>query len=185
MKSSTTKPRCVLLDANIVIVAHELGIWDSLKNAYKITLPAVVSRREALFYFKDNQKIQIRLSEQIITHEIDEIEGTVEELSELVSLFEPWFLDTLDPGELEALALIHSERVNNITFCTGDGPAIKALVMIGATGLGISLESALNKIGLTKKLQNQYTEQYYKKCCNEGGLNLVQGIGIRPKKKKK
>ena len=69
MKSSTTKPRCVLLDANIVIVAHELGIWDSLKNAYKITLPAVVSRREALFYFKDNQKIQIRLSEQIITHE--------------------------------------------------------------------------------------------------------------------
>jgi hypothetical protein len=173
----------VLLDANIVIIAHELGVWDLLKNAYEITLPAIVCRREALYYFKDGEKLQIQLREQIKSGEIDEIEGTGDELNKLVNLFESYFLDTLDAGELEALALIYSRRVNNAVFCTGDGPAIKALVMMGASGLGISLETALNKIGLTKKLRIQYTEDFYKKCCNQGGLNLAQGLGIRPKKK--
>ena len=36
------KPRLLLLDADIVITAHSLGIWEQLKAAYEIAVPALV-----------------------------------------------------------------------------------------------------------------------------------------------
>ena len=38
------KPRLLLLDADIVITAHSLGIWEQLKAAYEIAVPATIVR---------------------------------------------------------------------------------------------------------------------------------------------
>lgn len=150
MTASTTKPRCVLLDANVVIESHKLGVWPKLKSAYQLVLPATVSRREALYYFTRRGREVIKIREQIATGEIIELEATADELIDLPGIFAPWFLDTLDPGEIEALALLRANKATGASFCTSDAPAIKALAMIHMSHLGISLETLLAKIGLPK-----------------------------------
>ncbi len=182
MKTSTTKPRCVLLDANVVIESHELGVWEELRAGYRLTVPATVSRREALFYFAGRRKVRVDLPGQIRRSDIDELEASVEELADLYGTFESWFLDTLDPGELEALALLKAGRATGCSFCTSDAPAIKALVMLGMSNWGVSLETLLSRIGLTKKFKTQFQESFFKSCCRQGSLNLVTRDGLREKR---
>jgi hypothetical protein len=44
------RPRLPLLDANIVIEAHCLGIWEKLTRAVEIVLPSTVADEEVQFY---------------------------------------------------------------------------------------------------------------------------------------
>jgi hypothetical protein len=179
MRTLTTKPRCVLLDANIVIESHRLGVWDHLKNRCQLSLPAIVSKHEALFCIIDGHKVEIHLLEQIRNGEIVELEATADEVSKLYEVFEPWFLESLDPGETEALALMQAGRLSNTLFCTSDSPAIMALAMIHMSHLGLSFETLLGQVGLTKSLQKQFSESFFKSCTKKGNLNLVTGWGLK------
>ena len=179
MRNLTTKPRCVLLDANVVIESHELEVWDQLKSRCRLTLPATVSRREVLYCFLGGCKVEIHLQEQIRSREIDELEATAEEVSILFGIFESWFLETLDPGETEALALLQTGRLSEVIFCTSDAPAIKALAMMGMSHMGVSFETRLARSGLTKSLKKQFLETFFKGCIRQGSLNLVTRNGLR------
>jgi hypothetical protein len=169
----------VLLDANIVIESHKLGIWDQLKVSYKLTLPAIVRRGEVLYCFIDGRKVAINLENQVVNKEIDELEATAQEVGALFRIFESWFLETLDPGETEALALLETRNLSEFVFCTSDAPAIKALVMLGKSSSGVSLETLLAKIGLTKNLQKQFSEPFFEGCCKQGSVNLITRTGLR------
>jgi hypothetical protein len=178
MTASSTKPRCVLLDANIVIEAHNLGVWSNLKSHYQLILPATVCKREALFYLVSGQRVVIKLEDEIRSGEVLELEATAAELQELSRVFESWFLDTLDPGESEALSLLLTSKVAGVTFCTSDAPAIKALAMIGMSYLGIPFEALLSKIGLTKNLDVQFTIDFFKRNTKIGQQNLITRYGL-------
>jgi len=67
--------KCVLLDANIIIESHKVGVWEKL---------------------------------------IDRI---------------------------ESLSLIKSGKLQNMLFCSSDGPAIQTLAMIGHSNAGISMDA--------------------------------------------
>jgi len=174
----TTKRKYVLLDANVVIESHKLRVWSNLKSSYKLVLPAAVSKREALFYFVGNQKRIIKLRAEIDRSEIVELEATVGDLASLYTVFEQFYLDILDPGEFEALALLQAGKAIETSFCTSDAPAIKALAMMHMSHLGISLETMLARIGLTKNLDQQFTEEFFKHNLKMGQLNLVTGWGL-------
>jgi hypothetical protein len=138
-----------------------------------------VRRGESLYYWHEGDKIAIDLEPQVIKSEIDELEATAEEITALYSIYEPWFVQTLDPGETEALALYNSRILKDVMFCTGDAPAIKAFVMLGKSSLGISFETLLSKCGLTKSLKRQFTEPFFQSCCKQGSYNLITGTGLR------
>lgn len=178
MTASSMKPRCVLLDANVVIEAHNLGVWSSLKSHYQLILPTTVSRREVLFYLVSGHRIAIKLEDEIRSGEVLELEATADELQELYRVFESWFLDTLDPGEIEALALLQANKAQAASFCTSDAPAIKALAMIGMSHLGISFEILLSKIGLTKNLEVQFTNDFLERNTRIGQQNLITRYGL-------
>jgi len=181
VKTSIIKPKCTLLDANIVIEAHSLGVWEEMKTRYRLILPAVVSRQEALYYLYDGRSIPIELTSQITNGDIDEYQATVVELEILNNTFENWFMQTLDSGEIEALALLQAGKATDTTFCTGDAPAIKALSMLGLSSQGISFERLLSKIGISKKLQPQFREDFFKRHSNSGSINFILGDGLRAK----
>lgn len=42
--------KCVLLDANIIIEAYELGIWEKLVEKTEVSVSSIVAHKEALFY---------------------------------------------------------------------------------------------------------------------------------------
>jgi len=177
---ATQKLRFVL-DAMVVIKAHELGIWELLLERAPILLPATVVRDEA-FYFDTEpgeKRYSINLKDLIDSGKIMEEEASVAELKNLHDIFDSITLEGLDPGESEALALVKSGRLGDVLFCTSDKAAIRALALMGCSEHGISFEELLTKYGLQKPLDNQYTQGFFKAHLSKGKQDKITGIGLR------
>jgi hypothetical protein len=69
------KPKLLLLDADIVITAHELGIWQQLKADYRVAIPATIVR-EARYFKSEKGGRSITLQAEIDRGEIDCLEAT-------------------------------------------------------------------------------------------------------------
>jgi hypothetical protein len=179
MTARTTKPRCVLLDANIVIEAHALKIWTELKDRYELILPSIVIIDEAK-YFRSSKRgsRSIRLREQITKGEVRQLTATATEYAQLYEIFDSMFLQTLDPGETEALTLLQANTIPGTFFCTSDAPAIKALAMLGLSERGISMEMLMSKVGLKKTLETQFTEDFFKANVRHGQIARITGEGL-------
>lgn len=179
MTARITKPQCVLLDANVVIKAHELNIWLHLTDQYQLILPSTVIRNEAR-YFKAASGVhaQITLQPLVEQGKITELTATIEELANVNALFASWFFETLDPGEIEALALLKANKAPGAYFCSSDGPAIQALGMIAMSERGISMETLLIKVGLRKNLPKEYQERFFRKHLRLGQKRRITGEGL-------
>lgn len=180
MTAKTTKPRCVLLDADVVIEAHELGIWQTLIERSKVLLPSIVVHDEALFFRRDIGGIPEGINLPILVQagKVIEVAATIEEIVALRALFDRVFIETLHDGEIEALALLKAGKALGSLFCTGDAHAIQALAMAGMPERGISLETLLRSIGLGRRLRKQFTEGFFKQNLRVGQVNRVTGQGL-------
>ncbi|HEA67641.1 MAG TPA: hypothetical protein ENI07_12575 [Desulfobacterales bacterium] len=75
-------PKCVLLDACIVIEAHKLGIWENIIEKAEITVSSIVAHDESLFYSIQESKIPESIDLKSL---IDE--GKIKEISCLYLAF--------------------------------------------------------------------------------------------------
>lgn len=148
------QPRSLLLDADIVIKAYQLGIWDSLKRRCRIAVVAIVAYQEAKYFKSGRGTQQIRLSEQVAGREVCCLEATAEELICAVADFASAFTDALHDGEKEALALLVGGRFPEYSFCTGDINAIQAAGMLGVDSHLVSFETLIKELGLGTSLRN-------------------------------
>lgn len=110
---------------------------------------------------------------------IKEISATLAEMESLRGVFDKGFVQGLGDGELEALALIKSNRIGDALFCTADAAAIRALAMLGHSDLGISMEILLKKTGLQKSLDKQFTDKFFRENRIVGQQNRITGQGLR------
>jgi len=168
----------VLLDANVVIKAHELGIWSQLTERYELLLPGIVISDEARYFKTTKRHKAIRLQEAVIKGQISQLSATADEFAQLYSVFASWFLETLDSGEAEALALLKANKAPGAYFCTSDAPAIRALAMMTMSEQGISMEMLLTKIGLQRNLERQYTEDFFRDNIRQGQIARITGEGL-------
>lgn len=178
----TTKPRFLLLDANIVIKAHELEIWTPLCNAFEIAVPSIIVRDEAHLYFQkeSDQGFPISLPQQVEEGTIKEWEANGAEIAGLLANFDSLFQQIIDSGEAEALACLIARPDEDLGFCTADGPAIKALAMIGMASRGLSFEAALKVSGLSRRLPPHFTDVFFQKHLGIGKQNRITGEGLSP-----
>lgn len=172
--------KCVLLDANIVIESHKIGVWEKLIDRVEIVVSSIVAHKESLFYSELEGKIPepINLKQLIQGGKLKEISATPEEMADFLNYFDRVFVFGLDDGEIESLALIKSGKVKDTLFCSSDGPAIQALSMIGHSDAGISMEMLLKQTGLQKSLECQFSDAFFKKHITKGSENFIQGVGI-------
>lgn len=181
MTKKGTTLKCVLLDANIIIEAYKLGIWEELIERVEFTVSSIVANDEVLFFSKQENKIPtpINLRSLIEEGKINELSATQEEMTSFMEIFDSVFSQGLDPGELESLSLIETGKAGDSMFCTSDAPAIKALAMMGRSDAGISMESILKKAGLQKRLSKQFTDNFFKALIKEGQQNRITGMGLK------
>jgi hypothetical protein len=172
--------KCVLLDANIIIESHKVGVWEKLTEKVEIVVSSIVAHKEALFYSEVEGKIPepIHLKQLIQDGKIKEISASPEEIADFLNYFDRVFVFGLDDGEIESLALIKSEKIKDTLFCSSDGPAIQALAMIGHSDAGISMEMLLKETGLQKNIECQFSDAFFQKHLKKGTENLIQGVGI-------
>ena len=147
------KSRLVILDANVIIRAFAGNFWTSLVSQYDISVNSFVLHNEVYYYTDESgKKVNIDLAAELANGKIKEITATTDQIKNLINKVNPSFLDRIDDGEQEALALLLTGDFDDFKYCTGDTRAIKALSSLGLGTLGISLEELLTAIGQKNKL---------------------------------
>ena len=175
-----TKPKLLLLDADIVIGAHQYGVWESLLDAADIAVAETVARTEAQFYSKEAAGIpvEINLPRLIEEGRVTELSASLEDIASISSIFDGNNRVELHPGEMESLALLYSNNADGRLFCTADAVAIQAAAMLGMSEQAIALEKVLTNTGLQHSLSHQYTDEYFQRLIRKGQERRMMGEGV-------
>ncbi|MBU2234101.1 MAG: type II toxin-antitoxin system VapC family toxin [Proteobacteria bacterium] len=154
--------KLLLLDADVVIDLHTLGLFDRIIKGYEIHVTKTVLDEAS--YFKSGgarTKIDIRDRVTIIENVAVEHLQTVRNEAKEARL-------GIDPGELEAIACLIQEG-EGLIFCTCDQAAIKLLSFMNFEKRSVSTEKALRTTGYQKKnLYPRHWEKTFTQCIREG-----------------
>jgi hypothetical protein len=104
--------KLLLLDADVIIDLHSLGLFEKIGKAYEVQVTKTVLN-EAAFFKKEGKrfKINIRSSVRIIEEvDLESLKMVQQEAKEARL--------GIDPGELESIAYLIS--ADNMTFCSCD-----------------------------------------------------------------
>jgi hypothetical protein len=167
----------LLLDADVIIDLHRLGLWKQITKSHKVSIPSIILRKEVYFYEDENGiRHNINLDKEIgIT--FNELSCSAEELLSFKERFDRVFQEDLHEGEEEALVLLQKQE--DLLLCTCDHAAIKALALLELPTQGISFENLLKKTGINKKLEFKHTQKRFKKYLDEGSIMKIQGWGLK------
>ena len=168
-----------LLDACIIIDAHSLGVWAALVDTGKIVAPSIVVHDEVQFFETEQGMIPtpIDLRTLLAANKIKEASATAFEMHEVLDHFDRNTQEGLDPGEIEALAIIMQDAENEMRFCTADRAAVEAIAMLGLSERGISMECMLDELGFHRTLPSKCTEHRFRQYLENGKVMRIQGKG--------
>lgn len=171
----------LLLDADVIIDLHKLGLWKQITKNHQINIPSIILHREVYFYEDDSgTRHNITLDNEIgVT--VNELSCSAEELLSFKGNFDRVFQEELHNGEKEALILLQKQE--DLLLCTCDYAAIKALALLDLSDKGISFENLLKKSGINKKLEYKHSEKRFRKYLKEGSIMRIQERGLKRDKK--
>lgn len=165
----------VLLDADVVIEAFRLGIWESLTTKVDVYVASSVAG-EAGHYFdpETGARKTINLQAEADAGRITIGEGDAIQMSRVDNTCRPFLLD-LHIGELESIALVQTEGLD---FCTADHAAARAMAVLDLSEKAMSLEGILKKNGLTPKVRIKpyYSAATMSAWLREGSILRVQAF---------
>jgi len=159
--------KLLLLDADVVIDLHTLGMFEKMQNSYDLYITKEVFK-ESKYYPIKGKKIPIKFSKKVTV--IDNVK--LKHLNKVQKEAREARL-AIDPGEATSIAyLLQSEKP--IPFCTCDKAGIKLLSYMELEQESVSVESAFKKAGHQSKLWPRHTEANFKKCINDGKVLRIQ-----------
>ena len=89
----------------------------------------------------------------------------------------------LDPGELESLTIL-GQPGQDALFCTADGGAIRAAVMLDLVEKTVSAEELLRRVGLGRSFESQelwhLSARRFQRVARQAGIDKVQCLGSDP-----
>lgn len=170
------KLRLLLLDANVLLELHRLGLWSRACERCEFLIVRTVVE-EAMFYFDDSgQKVFIELDESAGTFRA--VETDLPTISAFRGRFTKLFLERMDVGEQEALAYL-VEKNRDCMISSADAVAWRTLGLLGLRDQGVSLEEVLGRIGLSGNLEWQFTRAFREKWMAEGFREGLHGGSLR------
>jgi hypothetical protein len=176
-RKRTTRPSLVLLDADVIIDLHKFGVWDEILSSYNVIIFSIILRREAYFYEDDkDHRYPIDL-EKDAGKRFTELSVTAGNLRRFADRFDSVLQAEIHDGEKEALLLVSENE--EYKFCTCDGPAARALGILGLGDRGISFERLLKGAGITKGLLPKHRKDTMQRYLREGSIMRIQGRGLK------
>ena len=162
-----TMRKLLLLDADVVIDLHSLGLFGKISKAYDICLTRNVFD-EARYFKKNGARIDIDVKDITIIENVDlETLRKVQREAKEARL-------AIDPGESASIAhLLQAEEP--VTFCSCDQAAIKLISYMELERKSISLEKALRNAGYHERtLYSRHLQKTFKACIKEGKALRIQ-----------
>lgn len=121
----TKKLKQVLADANVVINAHEYHFWEQLCSAYRIALSASVLENELFYFTSAKRKKGLNPFSWIKQGKVIQIDADIKSLDMVSRKLTSDYKASLDLGEFESLAILHSKDYSEILFSTADKALLK------------------------------------------------------------
>ncbi len=171
--------RLVILDANIVIYLHQLGIWPQVVDRCEIILGRTVAEQEVLFYEVDDERHEIDLAKDIAESRVQVVDVLASEVVKFRSRFESLYMEGLHAGETESLVYLALNPQLETRVCSADKVVFRVLPHIGLSERGISLEELLAQIGLGRSLPYMYSRAFRDRWTRRGEQDWVGGIGTK------
>jgi hypothetical protein len=174
--------RCVLLDAGPVIALFAADVWERFCEVYEVVVPETVADDEARFHSKDpvtGGHESIRMREEEAIGRVRIVGAAAAELLVLAQRFTQDYVLGLHDGELEGLALLtQRDDLEDCVFCSGDGAAIQAAMMVGLDERCAPLDEVLESAGLRKNLPRTLTREFFDQHQRQGIDNRLSGLGL-------
>ena len=146
----------LLLDADVIINLHRMGIWQTVIRKYEIYVASTVINVEAIFFTnKNGEDVQINLRELVAEGLIKEVNATAQEQKTIKTILKSKGVICMDPdpGELEAMAVVNENKIEDVVFCTIDGLAQEIIFHLGLGEKIIAFETVLRDLGVLRKKQ--------------------------------
>jgi hypothetical protein len=160
--------KLLLLDANVIIDLHTLGLFEKIAKTYDVHVTRTVFG-EAKFFKRDGRGQKINISDKVTV--VDDV--GLDSLNSVRTEAEEAGL-TIDPGELESIAFL-SNTEEEIAFCTCDKAALTLISYIELEKRSISLEQAAKIAGLRREhLLLRHSDKRFKECIKEGKVLRIQ-----------
>lgn len=174
-----TRPRLFLLDANVVIELHRIGLWQRLTGCCQIIVPSIVAEREAQFWDSgEGVGKPIPLGDDLAAGRIAIREADAAAMKDTLDLFDPVMQQSLDAGELEALTILREWSQDPPSFSTADFKACEALCLLGLSHLAVSLEEVLERSGLTHRVRPHFSRSALQQVLRRARAAGVQRSGL-------
>jgi len=169
---SQSKRKLVILDANVIIHAHELGVWTHLINQFDIYVVGIVVDDEAKYFISDTGiTTDIKIKDDVTSGKIKRLDPELAHTQKIFKEYKDVFIKGLDPGERDAITILNSGSFDEHLFCSGDKSAIKAAAVIDKTFNLISFEKLLKdsgQNGSVKNLKHEFLESYTRQYISAG-----------------
>jgi len=165
----------VIIDANIIIKAFEIGVWEALISRYRITILSTVVSEVKFYEDSEGHRQNIDLTPWVTSEQIKIEDIPLQDVKDFIAQTDKSYYDRIHPGELESLAFLFKNK-DTYLITSADHIVYKTLGRFNMGEKGLSLEAMLKQIGLTKNLSLQYTEKFRVDCTNQGGIDFVYGF---------
>jgi predicted nucleic acid-binding protein len=161
----------LLLDADVIIDLHKLGLWEKITERNKVYIPSTIIQ-EVEYYDDELGRQYLNLKENV-GKTIQEVSATPKEIAQLKNRLSQPDKESLDPGESEAITIL--DKNCDMVFCSSDQLAIISIVLLNMEARVISLERLLKGSGLTtKKLEYKSSEKKFQSCIKIGQIRKIQ-----------
>lgn len=170
--------KLLILDANLVIRLHEIGLWTTVIERYEVRLGRTVVE-ESMYFEKEDQREVVDLSNDIDTSKITVFDVGTNDSKRFLAKFDRTYAEKLDAGELESLVYL-DQSGEQLWLASGDAIVYKVLGLLSRTDQGISLEEALQRVGLgVANLPWSCKKAFREKYTAEGQQDFIRGRGLR------
>lgn len=172
------KLRLLILDANVVITLHDLGIWSQVVDKCDIHLSRTVVKESVFSGCNEAEGVSIDLSADENDSRITVFDLDASAIKDFQRNFDSSYAGKLDAGECESLAHLESSK-DEYLICSADAIVYKILGNLNRREQGISLEEVLQAIGRGRKLDWKNSKAFREKYTSEGETDSIYGKGRR------
>ncbi len=162
------RSKIIIPDAQVIIDLHRLSLWKHVIRTFDIGITPIIVQESRFYKDSQEKKIPILLKDDIEAKSIRVIETSMGQIAHLYTFFHPNIQSPLDPGELEAIAFLKSQKVDDHLFVSGDALAIKYIGALGLRHRSISLQKLFELRGIKAKLEHKYYDSRFQTMLDEG-----------------
>jgi hypothetical protein len=170
--------QCLVLDANIIILLFQHGLWNEVVERCELILSETVIEEADFFVDSKGVEHRIDLQPDIQAGRIRVVAIMATEVATFRAQFDPVYVQKLDDGETESLAYCLREG-DPYRLCSSDAIVFKVLAVVDRSAQGVSLEEVLQAIGLARPLSRQFTRTFREENRANGLQDRLSGIGLK------